>query len=185
MSSHTSQADRYAQAVLFIHQEHAGTFRDDGKTPYAVHPLRVSEYLRRIAGETDEEVLCAALLHDVIEDCGVTYDDVASRFGDGVAQLVAELTNDNRLPKNRRKAAMLEKLPTISARAKRVKLADRLDNVLDLLRGMGSAEKRQRYEQETERLLQACSGACGAMEEALNEALQKLKAVNRQTQPAP
>lgn len=180
MNAKAEASDRYARAVSYMFEMHEGVTRDDGKTPYATHPLRVTEYLRTIAGETDEEVLCAALLHDVIEDTGENFDDIASRFGDGVASLVAELTNDNRLPKQRRKALMLESLPSKSPRAKKIKLADRLDNVLDLMRGMGSPDKRQRYEPETERLLHACTGTCPALESALHEALEQLKAANRQ-----
>jgi guanosine-3',5'-bis(diphosphate) 3'-pyrophosphohydrolase len=87
------------------------------------------------------------------------------------------VTNDNRLPKGRRRAAMIEHLPQLSPQAKRVKLADRYDNVLDLIAGGGTEEKRARYCAETERILTACSGACEPLEAALRAALEKLRKV--------
>src|ERR1043165_3577219 len=135
-------AENLAQAAVFACRQHAGQTRDDGTTPYAVHVFRVAEYLRSIAGEQDNEVLCAALLHDTIEDTGITYDAVAAQFGTGVATLVAELTNDNRLPKAQRRGAMIDHMFALSPRAKRIKLADRLDNVSDLLRGIGAAPEK-------------------------------------------
>lgn len=180
MNTTTQATDRYARAVTYACQQHEGTFRDDNKTPYAVHPIRVTEHLRRFAREDDENVLIAALLHDTVEDTGINFDDVASRFGDDVATLVAELTNDNRLPKARRRSQMMEHLSSLSPRAKRIKLADRLDNVCDLLNGMGTPEKRVRYADETARLLNACAGACKPLEDALKEALEKLRQLNSQ-----
>jgi (p)ppGpp synthase/HD superfamily hydrolase len=170
--------DRYARALTYACQKHSGTTRDDGLTPYAVHPIRVAESLRRVCNERDENTLIAALLHDTIEDTGVNFDDIAVLFGEEVAGLVAELTNDNRLPKVRRRADMIEHLPHLSPKAKRIKLADRLDNVLDLVRGAGTTEKRQRYHSETERLLQALAGACEPLESAIREALQELRAAS-------
>ena len=60
------KSDRYARAVVFACKKHEGSYRDDGKTPYAVHPIRVCELLRRIADEEDETILwcSAAARHD-------------------------------------------------------------------------------------------------------------------------
>jgi (p)ppGpp synthase/HD superfamily hydrolase len=175
-SNESVPTDRYARATVLACTLHAKQTRDDGLTPYSVHPVRVAEHLRRLAGETDEAVLIAALLHDTIEDCGITYETVAGQFGDAVAGLVAELTNDNRLPKSQRRAAMLDHLPALSPGAKKVKLSDRYDNVMDLLRTGGTAEKRARYVKETERLLLGCEGGCPALESALRDALEQLTA---------
>jgi guanosine-3',5'-bis(diphosphate) 3'-pyrophosphohydrolase len=168
--------DRLARAAVFACALHKRQFRDDGVTPYAVHPLRVTEHLRTAGGERDEDVLIAALLHDTIEDCDATFDTLASRFGDTVAALVAEVTNDNRLPRRERRAKMLEHLASISPRAKRIKLADRLDNVLDLIHSPDAhPAKRKRYVGETEQILAACRGACEPLERALAEALSQLR----------
>ncbi|MCY3023664.1 MAG: hypothetical protein NTW87_32185, partial [Planctomycetota bacterium] len=58
----------------------------------------------------------------------------------------------------------------------RIKLADRLDNMRDVLTGVAPPEKRQRYIAETARLLEACAGACPSLEEELRKALADLKA---------
>lgn len=171
------ETDRYARAVILACTLHSKQTRDDGVTPYSVHPVRVCEHLRRIAREQDESVLIAALLHDTIEDCAINYDTIASQFGEASANYVAEVTNDNRLPKARRRAAMIEHLPQLTPQAKRVKLADRYDNVLDLIAGGGTEEKRARYCAETERILTACAGACEPLEAALRGALEKLRKV--------
>ena len=169
-------ADRLARAATFACAAHQGQTRDDNSTPYAIHLFRVVEYLRSIAQERDEDVLCAAFLHDTIEDTGHTFDSVAVQFGAPVAALVAELTNDNRLPKARRREAMIEHIAVISPRAKRIKLSDRLDNVCDLLRGgNASLEKCERYIRETQQILNACAEACAPLETALREALDELK----------
>ena len=169
-------ADRLARAATFACKAHDGQTRDDDKTPYAIHLFRVVEYLRSIALERDEDVLCAAFLHDTIEDTGHTFDSVAGPFGPAVASLVVELTNDNRLPKAQRRAAMIEHIPHISPQAKRIKLSDRLDNVSDLLRsGNSSKEKCERYIRETAQIMQACHGACPPLESALRDAYDELK----------
>jgi GTP diphosphokinase / guanosine-3',5'-bis(diphosphate) 3'-diphosphatase len=178
MNGTNQSADRLARATAYACEKHAGATRDDGITPYAVHPVRVTEYLRRYCNERDENVLCAALLHDTIEDAAVTWDDIAREFGDDVANLVVELTNDNRLPKAARRKQMLDHLPQLSPRAKRIKLADRLDNVTDLLRGAGTAEKRERYFAETEILLERLAGASEPLETAIREALTLLQAAH-------
>ena len=176
MTKELDAADKLARAALFACQAHASQTRDDEKTPYAVHLFRVVEYLRTIAAEHDQEVLCAAYLHDTIEDCGATFDTIAHQFGAPVASLVAELTNDNRLPKAQRRSTMIEHLRFITPRAKRIKLADRLDNVTDLLRGGNPPkEKCERYVHETERILKACENACPPLEDALRNGFEDLK----------
>jgi len=183
MESAISSIDRFARAMVYACEKHAGATRDDGITPYAIHPIRVAENLRRLCGERDENILIAALLHDTIEDAAVSYDDIASKFGVEVAGLVAELSNDNRLPKARRRAAMMDHLHDLSPKAKRIKLADRLDNVTDLIRGIGTREKRLRYHDETERLLDALAGTCEPLESAIREALRELHAESHSAEP--
>ncbi|MBI3098933.1 MAG: bifunctional (p)ppGpp synthetase/guanosine-3',5'-bis(diphosphate) 3'-pyrophosphohydrolase [Planctomycetes bacterium] len=157
-----------ARAVTFAAEAHRGQVRDDG-APYLAHPIRVCEWLRSIGGEDDVEVLCAAVLHDTIEDSGTTFDDVAEVFGARVAKLVAALSNDTRLPKPERKSAMIAHAPQLPPEAKRVKLADRLDNVLDF--HAWSAARQSRYLEESRRLLAALRGACPPLERALGAAI--------------
>jgi len=62
-----------AQAILYAVQQHRGQQRHDGQ-PYVIHPLRVAEHVRRLGGTDNPEVICAAILHDTIEDSGTRYD---------------------------------------------------------------------------------------------------------------
>ena len=182
MKNELATADRIARAAVFACHAHIGQFRDDGKTPYSVHLFRVADYLRTLAEERDEAVLCAAYLHDTIEDTVHTYDTIGDAFGPEIASLVVEVTNDKRLPKAQCRAAMIEHIPTISPRAKRIKLSDRLDNVTDLTRNgnVPKQSKCERYICETDLILKACEGASPALESALRSALDDLKKYHAQ-----
>ena len=74
----------------------------------------------------------AALLHDTVEDVGVTPHELEVRFGYDVTQLVLELTDDKSLPKAERKRLQVEHAPHMTPRAKAVKLADKICNVTDI-----------------------------------------------------
>ena len=155
-----------ARAVVFAFEQHRGQKRleAEGQVDYIVHPLRVAEHLRRLARCEDVEVLCAAVLHDTIEDSGTRYDELAEAFGDRVARIVVELTNDSRLPKAERHEDMLRRMATTSPEARLIKLADRYDN----LRSVVDAGKRQRILHETPRLLASLRGTCPALESAID-----------------
>ena len=164
---HRLDYTRYTQAVVYAFQQHQGQKRIEanGVVDYIVHPLRVTEHLRHIVGCQDVEILCAAVLHDTIEDSGTRYDEILDLFGDRVASIVAELTNDSRLPKKQRHEEMLDRLTEISPEAKLVKLADRYDNLLSI-REL-DPDKGQRFLTETSLMLQALRGACLALETAI------------------
>jgi guanosine-3',5'-bis(diphosphate) 3'-pyrophosphohydrolase len=110
---------------------HVHQLRKDNRTPYIAHPFRVAMTVRDVFGEDDPEILAAALLHDVIEDTTTDYDDVRERFGPRVADLVAALTKDMRLPESSREAAYDQGLMDAEWGAKLIKLADVYDNLCD------------------------------------------------------
>ena len=112
-------------AVAHRRQRRKGADQD----PYINHPLEVADLLASVGGVTDETTLLAALLHDTVEDTDVTPADLVARFGQAVADAVAEVTDDKSLPKARRKALQVEHAPHLSAAAKQVKLADKICNV--------------------------------------------------------
>jgi GTP diphosphokinase / guanosine-3',5'-bis(diphosphate) 3'-diphosphatase len=80
----------------------------------------------------DVNVIVAALLHDVVEDTDTTNDEIRERYGDVVAGLVAEVTDDKNLRKKERKELQVEHAPTISAPAKLIKIADKISNVREI-----------------------------------------------------
>ena len=106
--------------------------RKDGKTPYFAHPVRVMITVREVFGCGDEAALCAALLHDTIEDTTTDYDDLHSRFGQDVADLVAALTKNMAMPEDRREPAYDKQLAAADWRARLVKCADVFDNLSDI-----------------------------------------------------
>lgn len=101
-------------------------------SPYISHPITLARILVVEGGIEDPVVIAAALLHDTIEDCGVTRAELAGKFGVEVADVVTEVTDDKSLPKARRKDLQVEHAAHISARAKLVKLADKIANVRDI-----------------------------------------------------
>lgn len=124
---------RIIEAAEFAAEKHRSQRRkDEHATPYINHPLRVA-YSLTIAGESDTELLMAALLHDTIEDTNTTYDELKQKFGPGVADLVLELTDDKRLDKDERKRRQVLHASSKSLRARKLKLADKIDNVRDII----------------------------------------------------
>ncbi|HVT11584.1 MAG TPA: HD domain-containing protein [Fimbriimonadaceae bacterium] len=105
--------------------------------PYATHPVDVLNLVRYDGGVTDEELLAAALLHDVVEETDLTVEDVAAEFGTRVARIVKELTREE--PDRTglspeeiwqiRTQTMLDEIDRMSDEAKIVKLADRASNL--------------------------------------------------------
>jgi hypothetical protein len=101
--------------------------------PYEHHLKEVSDHLQRLGA--DEEMIAAAWLHDVVEDTPTTLDEIRREFGDGVADLVYELTDVSRFQdgnRSMRKAIDREHTARASDRAQIVKLADLTDNCRDI-----------------------------------------------------
>lgn len=100
--------------------------------PYLVHPLQVTE--RLVQAHVDSPtILCAAVLHDVVEDTDFMLNDISKDFGDDVAGLVQELTNDMTTPLHEQKAAQLTHAATMSKHALWIKVSDKICNVHDLV----------------------------------------------------
>jgi len=101
-------------------------------TPYINHPIALARVLSLEAGIDDPATLCAALLHDTIEDTKTTREELAARFGEAIAAIVAEVTDDKSLDKAERKRLQVEHAAHISRPAQRVKLADKICNLRDV-----------------------------------------------------
>jgi len=130
----TNMSDElFQKALAFATLAHHDQKRKYTGQPYIVHPIEVAEIVRSV--EHDDEMLAAALLHDVVEDTDVTIEVVRSEFGDNVAELVDDLTDVSK-PRdgNRkfRKAMDRDHLSHASARAQTIKLADLISNTADI-----------------------------------------------------
>jgi (p)ppGpp synthase/HD superfamily hydrolase len=111
---------------------HAGQVRNgSGGLPYVEHPIAVAARLDEHG--YSEEVLAAALLHDVVEDSGTTLDEIREEFGEGVAGMVGALTDDEALDSYReRKAEHRERVAAADGDALAIYASDKLTNVMTL-----------------------------------------------------
>ena len=155
-------------AVEFAARRHSGQRRKDPEaTPYINHPIIVAELLTRIAGVEDLPSLQAALLHDTIEDTNTTAEELDSLFGQEVRQLVMEVTDDKSLPNAERKRLQIAHAPHLSARAKLIKLADKLANITDITAtapAPWSAQRKREYVNWAEQVVNQLRGANAALE---------------------
>lgn len=124
---------RLLDAVAFSAEKHRNQRRKDAEaSPYINHPIALARLLALDGGVTDVEVLMAAILHDTVEDTNTSLRDLRDRFGDRVAGIVAELTDDKDLPKQRRKELQIEHAGHKSDGAAMVKIADKTCNLRDI-----------------------------------------------------
>jgi len=136
---------------------HTGQMRDEG-TPYILHPLRVAILIAEELDNYSPDLLCSALLHDVIEDTDVTREQITGQFGANVGLIVWLMTKleDVSLPAY---LAAIEAHADLGAPL--VKLSDRLDNLRFLVRSP-KAEKKRRYIRTTEQYYLPIASRCNA-----------------------
>lgn len=121
-------------AADFAAKKHRDQRRKNGDVPYINHPLAVAHSLASEGSVDDPITLAAAILHDTVEDTATTHGELVAAFGREVADVVGEVTDDKSLPKAERKRQQIAHAAVISTRAKLVKLADKLDNLRDIVR---------------------------------------------------
>lgn len=124
----------WQQAVSYAARTHDHQYRKDKKTPYIAHPFRVAMVVRDVFACDDQVAICAALLHDTIEDTRTDYDDLEKRFGREIADCVAVLTKNMLLREPKREADYDDRLAQGPWQGRLVKLADVYDNGLDIPR---------------------------------------------------
>ena len=121
-----------AAADFAAHKHRAQRRKDASTTRYINHPIRVALLLAQVAEINDLATLQAALLHDTLEDTSTTPEELENLFGAEVRALVQEVTDDKTLPSAKRKQLQIEHAPSLSAKARLIKLADKVANVSDL-----------------------------------------------------
>ena len=121
------------KALEFAAVKHRDQRRKDAQaSPYINHPIALANVLVHDGGIADPVVIAAALLHDTVEDTQTTTAELREAFGDKVAGIVGEVTDDKSLLKAERKRLQVEHAANISREAKLVKLADKICNVRDV-----------------------------------------------------
>jgi (p)ppGpp synthase/HD superfamily hydrolase len=127
------------RAYAFAEAAHRGQRRKDGRA-FIAHPVCVARLLQ--ARGYDDEVLAAALLHDVVEDTSVTLGDLRERFGARVAELVAWVTENPALPTGERKRAYRETVRRSPHAARAICAADKVCNLADLHEAASSSAEQ-------------------------------------------
>ena len=121
------------KAFLFALRVHGGQTRKDGK-PYIVHPFVVANELAK--NGANDELICAGLLHDTIEDGGVTPEELKREFGEEVLRLVLFDTENKEFSWKERKDATLLALENCDRKCAMLVCADKLSNIRDLAEGL-------------------------------------------------
>jgi GTP diphosphokinase / guanosine-3',5'-bis(diphosphate) 3'-diphosphatase len=153
------------EALAFAARKHRDQRRKDPEaSPYINHPIALADVLVNEGGVTDVEVLCAALLHDTVEDTDTSLRELEETFNPRIARIVAEVTDDAALPKAERKRLQVEHAARLSPEAKLVKLADKICNLRDVaLRppASWSLERRREYFEWAKQVIDGLRGAGG------------------------
>ena len=122
------------KAIAFAADKHRNQRSKDAEaSPYINHPIALANALANEGDISNENALCAAILHDTIEDTETTKDELIRHFGENIANIVMEVTDDKELPKEDRKLLQIDHAAHASHEAKLVKLADKISNLRDLL----------------------------------------------------
>lgn len=121
----------YTNALVMAAEAHRNQRRKATDSPYIEHPIRVSHTLIW-SGLGDWKVHVAALLHDTLEDTDLSAEKIQETFGNDVLDMVKEVTDDKSLPKEERKRLQVSKMLSKSKGAQMIKMADKLDNIIDM-----------------------------------------------------
>jgi len=160
-------------ALKHQHQRRSGY----DQLPYINHLLKVTEALIRIGGERDRDLLVAALLHDVIEDTELDEAALAERYGAAVARTVNELSDDMRLDHAERKRLQVERASKLSLPARKIRIADKASNMLDILNYPidWPLEKKQAYVRNAVLVVDQIRGANPALEAWFDEVVEQAR----------
>ncbi len=128
--NHPAWLGVFVKACQFASEKHKAQKRKNKEgTPYINHPLEVANYISEVGRVYDVVPLVAAVLHDTVEDTDATYEELVSVFGQEIADVVMQVSDDKSLPKVTRKKRQVEHAKSISHNAKLVKICDKISNV--------------------------------------------------------
>lgn len=168
-------ADQFARALDFAAKAHGDQKVPGTGFPYTTHVTKVAmEVLRACAGDAsfDADLACTcALLHDCVEDAGVTRAQLAAEFGEAVAAGVQALTKDEAVPKAQRMADSLGRIRAQPREVWLVKLADRITN-LEAPPHYWSREKRLAYREEARAIHAALAEAHAGLAARLTQRIE-------------
>jgi guanosine-3',5'-bis(diphosphate) 3'-pyrophosphohydrolase len=162
------------KAVDFAAFKHRNQRRKDADaSPYINHPIALANLLCNEAGIADPATLCAALLHDTIEDTETTADELMREFGKAIASVVMEVTDDKNLPKAERKRLQIVHAGNATRRARLVKLADKTCNLRDITANPPSTwtlRRKRKYFDWAKKVVDGLRGTHRRLERLFEEA---------------
>lgn len=167
------------EALKFAAEKHISQRRKGCDfVPYINHPIKVAHLLYQ-AGETSTELLSAALLHDVLEDTCTTEAELRDIFGDKITSLVLEVTDDMSLTYDDRKRFQIKKAPALTPDAKKIKIADKIANIQDIITfPMAWSHRRKRqYFEWAEKVIEGCRGINAQLDQDFDKTLKEAFAV--------
>jgi guanosine-3',5'-bis(diphosphate) 3'-pyrophosphohydrolase len=164
----------FVKALAFAAHKHRDQRRKDREaSPYINHPIALAQVLVNEASVLDPVALCAAILHDTLEDTETTADELLREFGEEITAVVEEVTDDKALPKSERKRLQIEHAPHISHPARLIKLADKISNLRDVAHSPPrdwSLERQQEYFDWARRVVDALRGTHPVLEQLFDRA---------------
>ena len=133
MPSSPFTAREFLEALNFAAVRHRWQRRKGERgAPYVNHLIEVAHVLAT-HGLDDTDLLCAAVLHDSIEDTGATAEELRQRFGNRITSIVLEVTDDPASPKWKQKLAQIETAGAMSEHAQNLRVADKISNLRGIL----------------------------------------------------
>lgn len=170
---------RITQAFDFVARAHVDQRRKGERAePYINHLAEVAHLVAEATGGTDANPIIAALLHDAIEDVGVSRTQIANTFGEDVASLVAEVTDDKSLTKAQRKQRQAEAAPKKSSHAKIIKIADKVANLRSIAASPPpdwSEDRKREYVTWASQVVAGCAGVNSWLEDQFAQACRSAK----------
>ncbi|MGI8669681.1 MAG: HD domain-containing protein [Aridibacter sp.] len=170
---------KFVKAASFAAKKHIGqTRKGKDEAPYINHPLEVVNLLINVGNVEDDDTLIAALLHDTVEDTDATREEIAEKFGENVASIVMEVTDDKSLSKAERKQAQVEHAPHLSDEAKQLKICDKISNIRDVMENPPdgwSKERRLEYVKWGERVFAGLRGVNENLEKHFDKLVAEAK----------
>ena len=158
-----------SRAADFAAERHRDQRRKGkGQVPYVNHLADVARLLAVATKGADAELVAAGWLHDTVEDTATSHNELASAFGDDVASLVREVTDDKSLPKAERKRLQVVKTPAKTPRAKMIKLADLTSNLRQLPDDW-EAQRIHDYFEWADQVAAGCRGVNAELERTFDQ----------------
>lgn len=167
------------KAISFAADKHRLHKRKDADgSPYINHPIQVALTLMETGKEEDIILLMAAVLHDTVEDTETKPEELEAVFGKQVRDLVMEVTDDKSLPKQTRKELQVTNASHKSVDAKKLKLADKICNMTDIISNPPhdwSIDRKLEYFTWAEKVANGLQGVNPALEKLHAALVQKAK----------